>query len=580
MFWKIKSNTEVHKVVVIPAALSFLIGISGCTPGSDLPIDPSSSCLVTPATFKSWFESGFVTLNGEVKPADSINFSDVPNCDFYSWSEQMFLWLTSPTPASYGGGGGLIFNSPAFFDVSPSVNNVRTFIPHVPSTSGPHLPHAIARTRPLGEHGLPVVRDEAGRAVEIAPTPVSRRGLPLIRNRAGELTEAARTDFDAGGRVIFFDQAGKAIELPPPPPPQSGTIVVQKFAVRNRSIFATASGVVVKVEPNQALGAVLMAQNGSLVFYMLHVNDVFAYFVTGVKTGAFSASTFPTDSGINDVINFAQSRNKNLHDPQALAIEVKTSWVEAVNLPPGCKYITMSATIPNYVPAPGQPASAPLKLVESGHRNVQLAMVGMHVVGSTKGHPEMIWATYEHVCNAPQPGYTYRAAGNVNKPGPLETGPWLFSASDTPNPANIQRMNYNGTSIPPTIDALGSTPVGPSDILRTRPWGMPGNSAISNSEVILMNNSVRTKLIPGDIRWNYIMTGATWTIGGVFPAGQAIPIPGAEVGTNQLANTTMETYQQGMNCFACHRGHPLGTVQNGNASGISHIYGELQPLPP
>ena len=42
----------------------------------------------------------------------------------------------------------------------------------------------------------------------------------------------------------------------------------------------------------------------------------------------------------------------------------------------------------------------------------KLAMVGMHVVGrAVKGHPEMIWATFEHVDNfAPNDTFSYTNA--------------------------------------------------------------------------------------------------------------------------------------------------------------------------
>jgi hypothetical protein len=70
---------------------------------------------VSTSTFDTWFESGTPTLNGVVNPADSVSFPATPNCSFYQWSKQMFLWLTSPAPAVYGS-GGFIFDSPAFYD--------------------------------------------------------------------------------------------------------------------------------------------------------------------------------------------------------------------------------------------------------------------------------------------------------------------------------------------------------------------------------------------------------------------------------------------------------------------------------
>jgi len=84
----------------------------------------------------------------------------------------------------------------------------------------------------------------------------------------------------------------------------------------------------------------------------------------------------------------------------------------------------------------------------------------------------------------------------------------------------------------------------------------------------------------GDVRNNYFMTGATWTIGGASPTsnfGNPGNTGGNTVGTSQLNNTTMETYQQGTtafvangsNCFACHVT---------NSTLVSHVFADIQPL--
>ena len=62
-----------------------------------IPSDAQTTCTVTPTDFAGWFETGTPAVNGVVKPADSLNFPDQPNCSFYQWAEQMFLWL-SPRP--------------------------------------------------------------------------------------------------------------------------------------------------------------------------------------------------------------------------------------------------------------------------------------------------------------------------------------------------------------------------------------------------------------------------------------------------------------------------------------------------
>ena len=90
-------------------------------------------------------------------------------------------------------------------------------------------------------------------------------------------------------------------------------------------------------------------------------------------------------------------------------------------------------------------------------------------------------------------------------------------------------------------------------------------------DMIAINNSGNGQLAAGDVRKNYTMTGTTWAIGGAPPSGSN------QVGPNQLANTTMETFFQPSNCFNCHTGNMLGAL---NGSGLSHIFGLLKPLFP
>ena len=105
---------------------------------------------------------------------------------------------------------------------------------------------------------------------------------------------------------------------------------------------------------------------------------------------------------------------------------------------------------------------------------------------------------------------------------------------------------------------------------RVNPWGDAGglaSSAKNNTQIISLNSDVVGLLADGDVRKNYIQTGSLWTQDG------QIPPAGTQVGSLDLANSTMETYHQSVNCFVCH------SVSSGPGVGISHIYDTLQPLP-
>ena len=537
-----------------------------------IPSDAKPTCVVTPVEFNGRFTSGSVTPNGGVDPADSVTFPNIPNCSFYKWSEQMFLWLTSPAPSKYGQGSH-VFNSPVFYDVTPDQNGKRTLIAN---TAGRVRNFGISISE-LGPKGKPVVFDNTGKMFNIIRPELGPNKKPIILNRAGQPIEIERSAMESG-RAVLLDKSGTTIQ----PKVTRGLVQMRakdgklldlrfsKTLLNGKPFLIDRFGNAVPTEQGQADGSVLMAQNGSLVYYALQVNDVYAYFLTGQKDNKIAATTFPTTpAALNSIEAFAlmSSPPKAFPDANALAIELKSAWIEATGLDTS-KYVTVTATVPTYN------TSNPLQWVATGTRQATLAMVGIHVVGSAAGHPEMIWATFEHVDNSRSPAYSYTNASNATVNVPQNNGgSWTFSTtppSANPNVATI-------SNAPPNITAANPpTPIGPSDVMRVSPWGMPGNATASNTDIVSINSSVLTKLAAGDVRKNYIMTGATWTIGG------ANPNSGTQVGTKMLANSTMETFVQPSNCFDCHQGqgalNMLGTP--GTDQGLSHVYGLITPLFP
>jgi hypothetical protein len=577
---------------VLPLFVLSLVGASSAR-AQTIPSDAKATCTVTAAQFAGWFQSGSVAVNGVVKPANSVTFSNpAANCPFYQWSKQMFLWLTSPAPVSYGGGGGRIMDSPSFYDVSPPnlTTGNRTFIPHEQGV----LRNLSLRAAQVGPSGLPVIVDTTGRVFEVAkPAPNEK---PLVRSLSGRLVPLASISRSVDEKLVLQDETGKAITAAKAPAPVahlqiSKPVTLRKFILPGGIVFIDPSGNIIDAEQGQADDGVLLAQNGSLVYYVTMVNDVYAYFTTMVAHQTTKTKQFPTTQAtLNPVVSFASAHGKTFPDPDALAIEVKSSWVEAAGLPNIGSYITMQAIIPTYN------TSNPLKWTLTGQKTTTLALVGMHVVGSANGHPEMIWSTFEHFGNSPNATYQY-----INTSGQLKTvtqstaGSWLFSKSNSSGPFNKMHADYfNAPDIeghtptpPPTVPQLHITP---SDTLRTMAWGSSFNAAPSplvpsaaaaNTELISIHNSISSKLPAADIRSNYFMLGATWTIGGVGSTtsfGSPGNTGGNEVGTSQLNNTTMETYQQspttnfnanGGNCLLCHRT---------NTTSVSHDFPALQPL--
>jgi hypothetical protein len=145
-------------------------------------------------------------------------------------------------------------------------------------------------------------------------------------------------------------------------------------------------------------------------------------------------------------------------------------------------------------------------------------------------------------------------------------------------------MTYQSPNI---VAAPGHT-ISSSETLRSKAWGaavdvspnpVDVTATASNTEIISINNSVSGQMISPDVRKNYFMTGSTWTIGGASPIPQPCGVtPGCEVGTSQLANTTMETFQQGPDNTAAHGSSNCFTCHVSNTTSVSHIFNPLKPL--
>lgn len=471
-----------------------------------VPSDAQDTYPLTETVFSTWFKDGSITKDGIVTAANSMDFTNTNNVDFYKWSYRMFLWITSEESD-----GTRVFDSKTFYDVAPAdAKGNRALIPHEPGVYRSFSPHLL-QTR-----NVDAVLDQ---------------------------TEQGQ----AGG------------------------------------------------------GDVLMTKNGHLVYYTLMVNDVMAVFRT--KTFGTTPNEFPSTSGkLDALVEYGRFLGVNIDDPKALAMELKLSWVESSSLPNPEDYVQIDATIPIY-----NKVSETLWIATEETKTATLALTGMHVVGNAKGHPEMLWATFEHATNTPQEEYSYITNTNTTKTVPFSTsGDFLFCADGAGGDFNIPHMKMQGDSI--VADSIFT--ISPSNSTLVNSWGaavgvtpnpLVTSDAESNSEVISLNSSVIGMLIDGDVRKNYMLIGCTWTDGGGYPYsarksvdGGMVNYPrtglpsvkglGDAVGTSRLANSTMETYHQGDNCFDCHNNFTkvntvAANVAGGGYTDLSHIFSKLEALP-
>ena len=349
-------------------------------------------------------------------------------------------------------------------------------------------------------------------------------------------------------------------------------------------------------------GAVLLAQNGSLTYYGMHVNDTYVAFrntysaqgqeFNFVQGPDSSQQQFPsTLPEINHVVDFGQQRGIITANPdaarQAGTVELKTSWIETTNLPAG-EFITITAQVHHFEPSKDDPDELWLN---TGVQTKELALVGMHIAAPVSGHPELVWISYEHVANSPLGSYLYFGSGtDVQRHAFDSSGTWTFAQTGATWPKIIlpkAKVNADGN-----IEATRGNRIEPQNVVQFNPWGLAADSktnVTSNTDLVSLNASL-TALLGADskARDNYYQIGGVWT-DGTLPVYQDYSI---ELGGLNLANSTMETFHQfgaqaseggfiPRNCFDCHGVSGSDRYpQNNPGVSISHIFQGMQIYKP
>ena len=198
------------------------------------------------------------------------------------------------------------------------------------------------------------------------------------------------------------------------------------------------------------------------------------------------------------------------------------------------------------------------KIVLSGRtRPAKVALVGFHIAGAVNGHPEMIWATFEHVRNAPD---LPKAMNDMAPNEAVSDQGWTFYKANTPfRDCNVNSAGAGALKLDEARQTLSPA----TQVCRIVPFGGGRPSNVDN--IKSLNASVHSQL--KDVFNNYFEVGAIW-----FNASDGLKPnctfqPGslecpAQAGTplltgsTALSNTTVETFTQAQsaqnNCFACH----------------------------
>ncbi|WP_052483708.1 hypothetical protein [Flavobacterium sp. MEB061] len=297
------------------------------------------------------------------------------------------------------------------------------------------------------------------------------------------------------------------------------------------------------------------------VYYSIHVNALLkdkavtmASLINSKKLPVSNSETFPVG-----------------------ALELKVSWIniDAIAKTQQQNYFTTKAAVLN---SNGQ-------YVEK-----TMALLGMHVVGVVKNHPEFIWATFEHQDMAPVYDKKTNSVTSANEK-------LLYEKGTTTGLEGI------------TWIKKGTSPVVPNKAFILYEYGVPrdlktGNfMATSQKEPDNFNNIDNiNKCVAAnlkDVFRNYFYNGSIWlNFDGVSPENQVKAIVTRDIssalpdslarGSVNLSNITMETYTQAsqkdihainnsnlVNCLSCHKSANFDTTRPGKSPlFLSHLFGD------
>jgi hypothetical protein len=339
---------------------------------------------------------------------------------------------------------------------------------------------------------------------------------------------------------------------------------------------------------------ILIDQNGNSIYYGIHVNKAYVDFIDKYRLRTKDA---------------VQNADPNLFFPAGV-VEFKSAW-QVVE--PGMvtdDFITTKASVPtlHYNTATGD-----MEEDRNNPREVTARLLALHVVYTLPGHPEFVWATFEHV-DAQEVATTAPSAPE----NPRDDDPYnlkdtrVISMADLHlfkggTPANSGNLSIDRKKL--MFDEKGQKFVGQqTSIYRMFP-ASKSNTTHADDAIFSLNFNVQQlfsdaskdgRLKPNDKRGHYRLVGAVWMDKPKhfkldFPIQNDLTSPyrnepdflkklkeeGSDsdlsilAGEDRLSSTAMESFTQSPdafpNCFSCHNTQAItakGVPLNRDKEGI------------
>jgi hypothetical protein len=326
---------------------------------------------------------------------------------------------------------------------------------------------------------------------------------------------------------------------------------------------------------------ILIDQNGNPIVYGIHVNQAYSDFIT--------LNNLRTKGAI-------QNASPRLFFPAGV-VELKSAWQIVEAGEPSEDYITVTTTIPTL----SMDASHHVVEDRDTPRTVTVRLLALHVVFTLPGHPEFVWATFEHSNGTPDtkaadghrdvaPIHPRDANPDPSDPEGLrdstivsETDHVLYHGGTPANLANQAIADTDLTCDPATQKFPGHQ----TSIYRMFP-ASKSNTTEPDDAISSLNHNVEAlfeqataMLDPADRRGHYRLVGAVWmdkpaffTLDASLQNDSTSPFAheanfesdirehGSDsdfsilAGEDRLSSTAMESFTQAPdsfpNCFTCH----------------------------
>ncbi len=282
-------------------------------------------------------------------------------------------------------------------------------------------------------------------------------------------------------------------------------------------------------------GGILVDQEGSVTLYETYFDPTFVSFI----------------AACNLTVKACETVDPTLQVPVG-TLELKASWRPIRREDPNYERFYTIKDVTFDDPQTGKCVTR------------DVALVGFHLVYAPQGHPELVWATFEHAANAPDGPCT----GNTTPPPGFVR--WTYNDAKSTDCANANKLPDMTRQPYPMTQVVRSWAYG------TNPGALTGTDNIKQLKVL---NTSMAALLPGKSVWrNYFLVGSVWTANGALPAVQPTSpeASGNLVGSALLANATMETFDQTpnpladppsvSNCFSCHN----TTAKNPQPVHVTH----------